>query len=150
MNPTPRSWIRCRHGGHGLEMRHSSGVSRRQFLSTTAGLALGAGLSTAFGAQAGNPHVDASPLPPPGGISPFGVFIHHRPIIPNSVPLSALNEPSQITNFNGFVALNRIRGTGSSPDFPPGSLTFQADIGFMDGEYVAQDGKHYQATFGFF
>jgi len=75
------------------------------------------------------------------------VFIHHFPVISNSTPLSALSEPSQITNFNGFVGANRIVGTGSSPGFGP--LTFQADMGFMDGVYVAKDGKHYNATFGF-
>ena len=138
--------MHCRHRGHGLETRRGSGVSRRHFFSAT-GLVLGGGLSTKLGAQGFNPHVDASPLPIPAGVSPFGVFIHHFPAIPNSTPLEALNEPSQITNFNGFVGLNHVRGTGSSS---LGPLTFRADVGFMDGVYVAKDGKHYHATFGFF
>lgn len=147
MHLAPRSWIHWHHGGHGPASRHRAGVSRRQFLGTTAGLALGAGLATTVGAQGRNPHVDASPLPIPGGVSPFGVFIHHFPVIPNSMPLSALNEPSNITDFNGFVGLNRIHGTGSSPDLGP--LTFRADVGFMDGVYIAVDGKQYHGTFGF-
>jgi hypothetical protein len=145
MNPRP--WMHRPLVGQDLATRGAAGLSRRQFFGTTAGLALGAGLSTRLGAQGGNPHVDAAPLPIPGGVSPFGVFIHHFPILSAGAPLAGLNEPSQITNFNGFVALNRIVGNGSSPGFPP--LTFQADMGFMDGEYVAKDGKHYHATFGF-
>jgi hypothetical protein len=147
MNLIPRSWTHHHHGGHGAEPLRSSGVSRRQVLGATAGLVLGAGLSTSARALGGNPHVEASPLPIPGGVSPFGILIHHFPVIANSTPLAALSDPSQITDFNGFVGLNRIRGTGSSPGFGP--LTFQADMGFMDGVYVAKDGKHYQATFGF-
>ena len=129
----------CSHRAHAL--------SRRHFFGTTAGLAVGAGLSTTLGAQDGNPHVNASPRPIPGGVSPFGVFIHHFPIAAPGTPLANINEPSQITDFNGFVALNRIRGVGSGTGFP--SLSYQADMGFMDGEYVAIDGKHYHATFGF-
>jgi hypothetical protein len=144
MNPRPSTQsLGIRRG----PARDALGVSRRQFFGTTAGLALGAGLSPIFGAQAGNPHVDSAALPIPGGVSPFGILIHHFPVPPTGSPLTSINDPSQITNFNGFVALNRIRGIGSSPGFGP--LTFQADMGIMDGEYVAKDGKHYQATFGF-
>jgi hypothetical protein len=75
------------------------------------------------------------------------VFIHHFPIAAPGTPLANISEPSQITDFNGFVALNRIRGLGSGIGFP--SLSFQADMGFMVGDYVAVDGKHYHATFGF-
>lgn len=134
------------HAEQDARPRYGSGLSRRHFFGSAAGLALGAGLSTRAVAR-GNPRVDASPLPIPGGVSPFGIFIHHFPVIANSTPLSALSDPSGITNFNGFVALNHVRGTGSSPGFGP--LTFRADMGFMDGEYVAADGKDYQATFGF-
>jgi len=147
MNLIPRSWTHHHHRGHGPEPQRSSGVSRRQVLGATAGLVLGAGLSPSARALGGNPHVDASPLPIPGGVSPFGILIHHFTVIANSTPLSALNDPSHITDFNGFVGHTRIRGTGSSPGFGP--LTFQADMGFTDGVYVAKDGKHCQATFGF-
>jgi hypothetical protein len=51
-------------------------------------------------------------------------------------PLANHPEPSQITDFNGFVGLNRIRGGGSGTGFP--SLAFQADMG-----------KHYSGAFGF-
>ena len=125
---------------------HARSLSRRQFVGATAGLALSAGVSAAH-AQGGNPHTDSQPNPIPGGVSPFGVLIHHFPIAPPGTPLANISDPSQITDFNGFVGLNRIRGIGSGSGFP--SLTYQADMGFMVGEYVAVDGKHYNATFGF-
>lgn len=122
------------------------GVSRRQFFGSTASLAIGAGIST-LTAQGGNPHVDDTPRAIPGGVSPFGVLIHHFPTPAPGTPVANIAEPSQITDFNGFVGLNRIRGGGSGTGFP--SLAFQADMGFMVGEYVAVDGKHYNGAFGF-
>jgi hypothetical protein len=78
---------------------------------------------------------------------PLGILVHHFPVPPSGTPLSGFNELSEITDFNGFVGLNRIRGAGSGTGFA--SLAYQADMGFMVGEYVAVDGKHYNVTFGF-
>jgi hypothetical protein len=124
---------------------HQRGLSRRQFVGATAGLVAGAQLSAR--AQRGNPRTDATPKPIPGGVSPFGVFIHHFPVSPTGTPLPNITDPSQITDFNGFVGLNRIRGIGVGTGLA--SPTFQADMGFMVGEYIAVDGKHYNASFGF-
>jgi hypothetical protein len=140
-----RSFMRCSPGEHASSS--VVGVSRRQFFGSAAGLAVGAGLGTTLAAQHGNPHTDAQPRPIPGGVSPFGVMIHHFPSPPAGTPLVDHPEPSQITDFNGFVGLNRIRGGGSGTGFP--SLAYQADMGFMVGEYVAMDGKHYHGAFGF-
>jgi len=125
---------------------HKRSLSRRQFVGATAGLVVGAGLSPGQ-AQGGNPHTNAAPTPIPGGVSPFGVFIHHFPVGPTGTPLPNITDPSQITDFNGFVGLNRIRGAGVGTGLA--SPTFQADMGFMVGEYVAVDGKHYNTSFGF-
>jgi hypothetical protein len=125
---------------------HQGILSRRQFVGATAGLMVGAGTAAAR-TQGGNPHVDSTPMPIPGGVSPFGVFIHHFPVSPTGTPLAHITDPSQITDFNGFVGLNRIRGVGSGTGLA--APTFQADMGFMVGEYVAVDGKHYHASFGF-
>ena len=137
--------FRCPHREHAPAI--SGGFSRRQFFSSAVGLAVGAGLSKPLGAQNGNPHVDATPKPIPGGSSPFGVPVHHFAVTPNTTPIANITEPSEITDFNGFVALNQIRGVGSGTGFPV--LNFKTDVGFMVGEYVAIDGRHYNATFGF-
>jgi hypothetical protein len=140
-----RTQFRCPHREHAPAI--SGGFSRRQFFSSAVGLAVGAGLSKPLGAQNGNPHVDATPKPIPGGSSPFGVPVHHFAVTPNTTPIANITEPSEITDFNGFVALNQIRGVGSGTGFPV--LNFKTDVGFMVGEYVAIDGRHYNATFGF-
>jgi hypothetical protein len=132
----------------GLPVRcplHRPSLSRRQFVGATAGLALGAGAATAYGQ--GNPHTNPAPTPIPGGVSPFGIFIHHFPVGPTGTPLPNITDPSQITDFNGFVALNRVQGIGTGTGLA--SPTFQADMGFMVGEYIAVDGKHYNESFGF-
>src|SRR5262249_61114080 len=100
-------------------------VSRRQFFGTAAGLAVGAGLSTNIAAQ-GNPHVDSRPRPIPGGVMPFGVFIHHFPIVAAGTPLANITEPSQNTDFNGFLAPNPLRRGGPGPGPPP--APFQAGL----------------------
>src|SRR5215470_9487191 len=96
------------------------GLSRRRFLGTAAGaagLALASSLLTSRGARADDDK-NAQPKPIPGGVSPFGIFVHHFPVLPNSMPLQSLNEPSQITDFKGFVGLNRIRGAGAGTGLP--------------------------------
>ena len=90
----------------------------------------------------------AAPKPIPGGVSPLGIFIHHFPAQPTGTALEALSEPSQITDFKGFVGLNRVRGLGTSPQFSD-PLSFQADMGFMKGQFIAEDGNLHQGVFGF-
>ena len=56
--------------------------------------------------------------PIPGGVAPFqpfGVFIHHNPLNP-MVALADISDPSQITDFDGFVGLTHIRGGGTGTD----------------------------------
>jgi hypothetical protein len=85
------------------------------------------------------------PKPIPGLTEVFpGTFIHHIP----PGPVDQGHEPSQITDFNGLVGDCRITGAGTGTGFAK-PLLFQADMGFMKGVYVGEDGKHHQGTFGF-
>jgi hypothetical protein len=132
-----------------------SATLRRSFLRSAAGIA-GLGISGLYlpgRAQAapddegrGNDK-SVLPKPIPGGVSPLGIFIHHFPVIPTGTPLQSLTDPSQITDFKGFVGLNRIRGAGLGKGFP--ALAFQADLGFMKGVFIGQDGEQHHGTFGF-
>src|SRR5262249_39378383 len=92
------------------------GVSRRTFLRNaagSAGLALTASLGMSQFAHAEKP-TDPVPIPLLGN-APLGFPIHHIAVQPTATPIANLTEPSQITNFKGFVGLNRIRGAGTGP-----------------------------------
>ena len=91
--------------------------------------------------------------PIPGGIAPFapfGVLIHHNPLNP-AVPLADINDPSQITDFDGFVGLTHIRGGGTGTDTGTGAqaLAYQADMGFAKGKFIGTDGRRHRGTFAF-
>jgi hypothetical protein len=136
------------HAEHSRRNRRDGGVSRRNFL-TNAASAAGLVFWTPKLAHAGQgTGKSADPTPIPGGVSPLGVFIHHFPAQPTATPLAALNDPSQITDFKGFVGLNRIRGAGTGMGFAQ-PLAFQADMGFMKGVFIAGDGKLHEGVFGF-
>jgi hypothetical protein len=128
-----------------------SATLRRSFLRSAASIA-GLGLSglcvpKLAHAADGEDDKNILPKPIPGGVSPLGIFIHHFPVVPTGTPLQNLTEPSQITDFKGFVGLNRIRGAGTGRGFP--ALAFQADMGFMKGVFLGQDGKQRHGAFCF-
>ena len=130
--------------GHSHFCQHV--LSRRQLMKSAAGLGVisGLGMPKLAYAQAQS----GEPVPIPGGVSPFGILIHHFPVPPTGTPLSNLMEPSEITNFNGFIGDTRIRGAGFGTGFAS-PLAFQTDMGFMQGEFVGEDGEHHQGTFVF-
>lgn len=127
-----------------------SGLSRRRFFRMAAGatgVALGSRLLLPATARADDD--DADPRPIPGGITvrigDEAFFIHHFP------PVSG-NEPSNITDFNGFVGNSRIFGAGTGLNTETGEATrllFQADVGFNEGIYVGEDGRLHRGTFAF-
>jgi hypothetical protein len=64
----------------------------------------------------------------PRAICTFGIFIHHNPLKPG-VPVADINDPSQITDLDGFVGLTHIRGGGTRTNTVTGattSLAYQA------------------------
>jgi len=126
-------------------------VSRRNFLTNAAGAAgLAFWIPELADAAQGKSKSgkSAAPKPIPGGVSPLGIFVHHFPVQPTATPFDSLTEPSQITDFKGVVGLNRIRGAGRGSGFAD-TLAFQADIGFMKGKFIGEDGKHHEGVFGF-
>ena len=129
---------------------------RRSFLRSMAGLGLSSGLLVPGLVQAalnqgrggGGDDRNALPEPIPGGVSPFGILVHHYPLPPPGTPLASLTEPSEITDFNGFIGDTSIRGAGTGTGFAA-PLAFRSDVGFMKGEYIGEDGRHHHGTFGF-
>ena len=92
--------------------------------------------------------------PIPGGVTPlvpFGVFVHHNPLNP-AVPLASLNDPSQVTDFDGYVGLTNIHGGGTGTNNITGEsmpLAFRADMGFSKGKFIATDDRQIEGTFAF-
>ena len=136
-------------------------LSRRNLLRG-AGFSLGLGLASPRWLRADDDdHLEneergacVGPNPIPGGftaLKPFGIFVHHNPLNP-ATPLANINDPSQITDFDGFVGLTHIRGGGTGTNTMTGAtmpLAYQADMGFSQGTFIGTDGRQHHRTFAF-
>ena len=126
-----------------LRFAHYADPSRRQFLTAGAGL----GAAGFLGAQviAAGPALAAQragdPRPIPGGTRLLGPGTELFHVFPPGA-----GEPSTITDFNGFAGVAHIQGVGAGDQ---AGLSFDVDNRFMTGEYIALNGRHFNATFGF-
>ena len=116
--------------------------------AVTAGV-IGTGLlgsGQAFGAtQAFSKHrPNPAPKPTTNVSSLNGVDFHLTSFGPGI-------DPSSITDFNGFVGVADVQGTGraTNPDGSVEELLFDTDMRFMTGVYVSQDGAVHKGAFGF-
>jgi hypothetical protein len=125
------------------------GVTRRGFLSTAAGaagLAVASEFALAPWAMADE---DPEPKPIPGGAGTIaGVAIHHNPLPALPIPLTQINDPSEIGDFNGMIIDTQIRGLGTGTGLSA-PVSFRADMGAMQGEYIGEDGRHHHGSFVF-
>jgi hypothetical protein len=137
-------------------------VSRRNLIRGAAGTIVGASLLPPRAVVAGGRDDRGESMgcnlanPIPGGVvpfKPFGVPVHHNPLSPaNRLAVVGISDPSQITDFDGFVGLTHIRGGGTGTNTDTGATTplaFQADMGFGKGKFIGADGRHHEATFAF-
>jgi len=126
---------------HFQQFHRGEGIGRRSFLQRTAGaagLALTSGLWTP---RLGKAEDDSAlPKPIPGGAVPLGFLVHHYPLPTDNRSVTLIDDPSEITDFNGVIGDTRIHGAGTGNG---SSLSFRADMGFMQGEYVGVDGEHH-------
>ena len=145
--PDPNSWER-------LERKS---VSRRNLIRGAAGTALGTTLLAPNSAYAGDDDdekVCRGPRlkPIPGGgapFKPFGIIVHHNPLNP-ATPLASISDPSQITDFDGFVGLTHIQGGGTgTTSGVDTTLAYRADMGFAKGKFIGIDGQPHRGTFVF-
>jgi hypothetical protein len=56
-------------------------------------------------------------------------------------------EPSTITDFNGFIGVAHVQGTGT--DNQGNTLFWDTDLRFMHGVFQGDDGSIHQGTFAF-
>lgn len=134
-------------------------LGRRNLIRVAAGAVVGAGLlrpKWAFADDDDEHAACALANPIPGGVTPFkpfGVAIRHNPLSPaNRLAVGNISDPSQITDFDGFVGLTHIRGGGTGTNTVTGAsaiLAFQADMGFSQGKFVGADGRQHEGTFAF-
>lgn len=121
-------------------------ISRRALIGGAAG-AVGAALATgvlwpATGSAA--PLSNPAPRVSPNTTTLGGIAFHFVPFGPGA-------DSSSITDFNGFVGVADVRGTGTgtNPDGTTETLLFDTDMRFMKGVYVGKDGAVHRGTFGF-
>jgi hypothetical protein len=130
---------------------HSDGrnFTRRGFLSTAAAAAgLAATSEFALPLLAVADHKTAEPKPIPGGSNVSGIVVHHNPLPAVPTPLTGINDPSEIGDFNGFIIDTQIRGLGTGTGLST-PVSFRADMGAMQGEYIGEDGNHHHGSFVF-
>ncbi len=126
------------HRGH----RHfwQRALSRRQFLGASAA-ATGAAMTVPLWvpALAEASSVDPTPIPETlFGVTPFHVL------------LPGQGEPGTITDFNGVLGLAAVSGTGTGTiTGVPTPLVFDADLRFMQGQYIGMNGQNHEGTFVF-
>jgi hypothetical protein len=104
--------------------------------------------------RAGAQAEPAGPRPIPGGIDlGDGNLIH-------VYDYSQGFEPSTITDFRGFVGIHHLRGEGTvtsggggggiaTPTATGDRLSYDTDMRFMQGTFIAKDGTEQEGTFGF-
>ena len=134
--PPPTELV-SRHAQHGL--------SRRGFIGSVAGVtgaAIAGGLlpASVLAAKASN----ATPKPTSNTLTLNGVTFQLTFFGPGI-------DPSSIGDFNGFVGVADVQGTGTAtnPDGSTETLLFDTDMRFMSGVYVGVDGAVHKGTFGF-
>jgi hypothetical protein len=121
---------------------HHHGLTRRAFVGAGAA-ATGAALLGPATALA-TPRTDNSPTPTTNKVEINGLTFSLTFFGPGL-------DPSSITDFNGFVGVADVQGTGTAhnPDGSTETLLYDTDMRFMTGTYVGKDGQTYKGTFGF-
>ena len=128
------------------DRRPGSGMSRGEVLKRGAAVA---GAISAFGlldTRSALAWGGAAPRPIPGGFDENFNIVPRHPFI-HVLPPALGFEMSTITDFQGTIAACEIQGHARGSD---GSLyTFDTDMRFMHGTYVAMDGRRRTGSFGF-
>jgi hypothetical protein len=92
-----------------------------------------------------------SPIPIPGSFNPGlgGPDIHFQlPGLADNTNTGRIGgEPSTITDFNGFIGVAHVQGTGT--DNSGNTLFWDTDLRFMNGTFMAADGSIQRGTFAF-
>jgi hypothetical protein len=124
------------------------GLSRSAFLRRTAGAAVALGGLYVAGPRPARAVADEAtgPKPIPGGFSAAFKPVPSNAVVHVFQPAKGA-ELNTIGDFNGFVAASEIQGKARGSD--GSAYSFDCDMRFMHGSYIALDGQLKQGTFGF-
>jgi hypothetical protein len=153
------------HGHIGESLFGGRGFSRRRFIGTTAGAAgamLGSGLWIPARGEPGPggpncPAADPIPHITMVGAEPLHFFFPGNveglpaPTDPTG-PQPGGRDPSTIFNFDGVIGEADLNLTGTGTDTTTGasaSYMFHTDMRFMEGRFVATDGRVHRGAFVF-
>src|SRR5438477_2259569 len=111
-------------------------------MASVAGAAVGTGMfpTNVLAAKPSN----AAPKPTTNAVSINGVDFHFTFFGPGI-------DPTSITDFNGFVGVTDVQGTGTGTngDGSTETLLFDSDMRFMSGGYSGLDRAVHKGTLGF-
>jgi hypothetical protein len=123
--------------------RAKRSMSRRRFLHAAAGTlgALGAGLLCPTPVRAAGR--DPKPIP--------AVFNFPGPAdqMSDGTPAHPGNDPSSINDFDGYIGVAAMQGTGTGTNTDTGDMTpflFDSDLRFMQGVYRSLDGRFIEGS----
>jgi hypothetical protein len=134
--------------GIGHSLTGAGRLSRGAFLRRSAGAAAVLTGLDAAAFQRGYAFAAEAPEPKP---IPGGFSASFKPVASN--PVAHVFQPAHgaelntIGDFNGFVAATEIQGKAAGSDGT--AYSFDCDMRFMHGSYVALDGQLRQGLFGF-
>ena len=139
-------WSMLQSAADAVDRIPETRISRRQALRRGA---------LAKGALAGVSLLDAAPAlawwgsqprPIPGGFDATFTPVPSNPLF-HVLPPTIGFEMSTITDFHGVLAASETQGRARGSD--GSEYTFDADMRFMRGTYVGQDGRTRDGAFGF-
>ena len=116
--------------------------------AAVAGGAVGLGLlePAAAAAHGHHHHGDPSPRPIPGGVDENFTPAPVDPVWHFGFPAIGF-EMATITDFHGVIAAGEVQGAAHGSD--GSEWWFDSDLRFMEGRYIAVDGRLRVAAFGF-
>ena len=120
--------------------------SRRQLLKAGTGVVGGVALSGFALVKPAEAKPSFEPKPIPGGFDENFVPVPSDPFIHVLPPVVGF-DMSTITDFNGVVGGADIRGTARGSDGT--TYSFDTDMRFMRGRYIATDGRLRDGAFAF-
>lgn len=130
--------------------------SRRRFMTGVAGatgLAVASSVLLAEPASAATGGGPAQHRGASSGAEPRPIpFLFHPPGLPpvHAFPPKPGFEHVDITDFDGYLGLASVEGTGTGTDTGTGKRTklyFSADLRFFAGDYIGLDHRRHRATF---